>query len=147
MSLRLISPRLMPALSLAATSSWETKTDPFTLTGLHTSSPALYLALSPVRVRPNTPPYSLVLNTPLVSETFVQTSATRNLQRSSCVTILALSALQQIQLNKNDPKQSTWLRFHWVRDRVRQGQFTISYIKSADNIADYFTKNLDPITH
>jgi hypothetical protein len=39
------------------------------------------------------------------------------------------------------------MRFHWLRDRVRQGQFTISYIKSADNIADYFTKNLDPIKH
>ncbi len=38
------------------------------------------------------------------------------------------------------------MRSHWARDRVRQGQFTtISYIKSADNIADYFTKNLDPI--
>jgi hypothetical protein len=32
------------------------------------------------------------------------------------------------------------MRFHW--DRVRQGQFIISYIKSADNIADYFTKKL-----
>jgi hypothetical protein len=39
------------------------------------------------------------------------------------------------------------MRFHWVRDRVRQGQFIISYIKSADNIADYFTKNLDPLKH
>jgi hypothetical protein len=38
-------------------------------------------------------------------------------------------------------------RFNWAHDRVRQGQFTISYIKSADNIADYFTKNLDPIKH
>jgi hypothetical protein len=39
------------------------------------------------------------------------------------------------------------MRFHLVRDRVRQGQFIISYIKSADNIADYFTKNLDPLKH
>ena len=39
------------------------------------------------------------------------------------------------------------MRFHWVQDRVRQGQFIISYIKSADNIADYFTKNLDPLKH
>jgi hypothetical protein len=38
-------------------------------------------------------------------------------------------------------------RFHWVRDRIRQGQFIISYIKSADNIADYFTKKLDPLKH
>ena len=39
------------------------------------------------------------------------------------------------------------MRFHWVRDRVRQGQFIIAYIKSADNVADYFTKNLDPLKH
>jgi hypothetical protein len=39
------------------------------------------------------------------------------------------------------------MRFHWIRDRVRQGQFIVSYIKSADNVADYFTKNLDPIKH
>ncbi len=37
------------------------------------------------------------------------------------------------------------MRFHWVRDRVRQGQFTISYIKSAYNIADFFTKNLEKL--
>ncbi len=35
--------------------------------------------------------------------------------------------------------------FHWVRES--QGQFTISYIKSADNIADYFTKILDSVKH
>ena len=39
------------------------------------------------------------------------------------------------------------MRFHWVRDRVRQGQFSISYIKSEDNVADYFTKNLNPDMH
>ncbi len=39
------------------------------------------------------------------------------------------------------------MRFHCVRDRVRQGQFIISYIKSADNIADYFTKTLNPVKH
>ncbi len=32
-------------------------------------------------------------------------------------------------------------------DILRQGQFTISYIKSAENIVDYFTKNLDPVKH
>jgi hypothetical protein len=41
------------------------------------------------RIVENKPPYSLVLNTPLVSKTSLQTSATRNLQRSSCVTIPA----------------------------------------------------------
>ena len=34
------------------------------------------------------------------------------------------------------------MRFHWIRDRVRQQQFIITYISTHDNIADYFTKNL-----
>jgi hypothetical protein len=49
---------------------------------------------------------------------------------------------------KRKRSKAIGMRFHWVRDRVRQGQFTISsYIKSVDNIVDYFTKNLDPIKH
>ncbi len=39
------------------------------------------------------------------------------------------------------------MRFHWVRDRTRQGQFTIAYINTDDNLADYFTKNLDKFKH
>ncbi len=44
------------------------------------------------------------------------------------------------------------MRFHWslgprpCSPRLI-GQFTISYIKLTDNIADYFTKNLDPVKH
>ncbi len=34
------------------------------------------------------------------------------------------------------------MRFHWIRDRVRQSQFTIAYIPTSQNLADYFTKNL-----
>ena len=32
------------------------------------------------------------------------------------------------------------LRFHWIRDRVRQGQFNIIWRKGEENIADFFTK-------
>jgi hypothetical protein len=39
------------------------------------------------------------------------------------------------------------MRMHWIRDRVRQGQFTITYIPTDENLADYFTKNLDRETH
>jgi hypothetical protein len=39
------------------------------------------------------------------------------------------------------------MRFHWVRDRTRQGQFTIAYINTNENLADYFTKNLDAQRH
>ena len=34
------------------------------------------------------------------------------------------------------------MRFHWIRDRVRQAQFTITYIPTQQNLADYFIKNL-----
>ncbi len=34
------------------------------------------------------------------------------------------------------------MRFYWIRDRVRQAQFIITYIPTQQNLADYFTKNL-----
>ena len=39
------------------------------------------------------------------------------------------------------------LRFHWLRDRVRQAQFKVQWIKSSDNIADFFTKALPVHEH
>jgi len=48
---------------------------------------------------------------------------------------------------KQKRSKSIDMRFHWVRDRVRQGQFLISHIRTNLNIADYFTKNLDPVRH
>jgi hypothetical protein len=41
-------------------------------------------------------------------------------------------------------KQKLDMRFHWIRDRVRQAQFTITYIPTPtqQNLADYFIKNL-----
>ena len=32
------------------------------------------------------------------------------------------------------------MRYHWIRDRVRQGVFDVSWSAGPDNIADYFTK-------
>ena len=32
------------------------------------------------------------------------------------------------------------LRFHWIRDRVRQGQFIVMWKKGLYNVADFFTK-------
>jgi hypothetical protein len=37
------------------------------------------------------------------------------------------------------------MRFHWLRDRVRQGQFRVLFIPGAINIADFFTKALPVI--
>jgi hypothetical protein len=39
------------------------------------------------------------------------------------------------------------MRFHWVRDRVRQGQFTIQWRKGEHNLADFFTKPLPVKVH
>jgi hypothetical protein len=38
------------------------------------------------------------------------------------------------------------MRFYWIRDRVRQGQFRIHWRKGADNKGDYFTKH-HPVAH
>jgi hypothetical protein len=39
------------------------------------------------------------------------------------------------------------MRFHWIRDRIRQNQFGIIYIPTKENIADYMTKNLPKELH
>ena len=39
------------------------------------------------------------------------------------------------------------MRYHWVRDRVRQGHFDIFWVPGDSNIADYFTKALPVHEH
>ena len=39
------------------------------------------------------------------------------------------------------------MRFFWVRDRLKQGQFRIFREKGASNLADYFTKHHSPAHH
>ena len=39
------------------------------------------------------------------------------------------------------------MRFWWVRDRVRQGQFKIQWAPGISNHADYFTKHFPPSHH
>ena len=48
---------------------------------------------------------------------------------------------------KTAKSKSIDLRFHWLRDRVRQAQFTVKWVKSGDNIADFFTKALPVNQH
>ena len=38
------------------------------------------------------------------------------------------------------------MRYHWVRDRVRQGQFDVYWREGGHNLADYFTKD-HPASH
>jgi hypothetical protein len=39
------------------------------------------------------------------------------------------------------------MRYHWIRDRVVQGQFNIFWDAGSNNLADYFTKHHAPIHH
>ena len=39
------------------------------------------------------------------------------------------------------------MRFYWIRDRVRQGQFLIHWKPGTENYADYFTKHHPPSHH
>jgi hypothetical protein len=39
------------------------------------------------------------------------------------------------------------MRFYWIRDRVRQGQYRIHWQPGSTNLADYFTKHHSPAHH
>ena len=39
------------------------------------------------------------------------------------------------------------MRFHWIRDRIAQKQFIVTWRKGADNLADFFTKPLPVHVH
>jgi hypothetical protein len=39
------------------------------------------------------------------------------------------------------------MRFYWIKDRVKQGQFNVHWRKGVDNLADYFTKHHSPSHH
>ena len=39
------------------------------------------------------------------------------------------------------------MNYYWVRDRIEQGQFKLTWKKGADNLADYFTKHHSPAHH
>jgi hypothetical protein len=48
---------------------------------------------------------------------------------------------------KQKRSKSIDMRFHWLRDRVRQGQFTITYLAGTLNLADFFTKTMSCAHH
>ena len=39
------------------------------------------------------------------------------------------------------------MRFHWLRDRIRQGQFVMRYLEGKQILADFFTKTLSVKNH
>jgi hypothetical protein len=48
---------------------------------------------------------------------------------------------------KQKKSKSIDMRFHWLRDRIRQGQFTITHLAGTLNLADFFTKILPCAQH
>jgi hypothetical protein len=43
--------------------------------------------------------------------------------------------------------KAIYMRFFWIRDRIKQGQFIIHWRAGKDNLADYFTKHHSPSHH
>ena len=39
------------------------------------------------------------------------------------------------------------MRYHWIKDRVKQQQFQVLWLKGTDNLADFFTKPLPTASH
>jgi hypothetical protein len=39
------------------------------------------------------------------------------------------------------------MRFHWLRDSIRHGQFTLLYLAGKQNLADFFNKTLPVAIH
>lgn len=60
---------------------------------------------------------------------------------NACAVGLANGALKQKRSKAID------MRFYWVRDRVKDGQFVIYWRKGSENDADYFTKHHPPAHH
>jgi hypothetical protein len=43
--------------------------------------------------------------------------------------------------------KATDMRFYWIKDRAKQGQFFVHWRRGTDNLADYFTKRHSPAHH
>jgi hypothetical protein len=60
---------------------------------------------------------------------------------NTCAIDIATDSIKQKRSKAID------MRFHRVRDRVRNGEFFVSYINTNINLADFFNKNLEPTMH
>ena len=80
-----------------------------------------------------------------------------NCQRveSACMALIEMSHAQQTTPEVTDSatgyglvndnmrqrrSRAIYMRFYWVRDRVRQGQFLVYWMAGEHNLAEYFTK-------
>ena len=65
------------------------------------------------------------------------------------IVILANKCAVDLANDTLKPKRSKAMdmRFHWTKDRVRQGQFIVRWRPGMDNYADFFTKLHPPKHH
>ena len=45
---------------------------------------------------------------------------------------------------KQKRSRSIFMRYHWIRDRVSLGHYTVIYERGENNKADFLTKTLSP---
>ena len=50
-------------------------------------------------------------------------------------------------IGKQKRSKAIDMRFYWVKDRVKQGQFHIFWMPGDTNLADYWTKHHPPAHH
>jgi hypothetical protein len=60
---------------------------------------------------------------------------------NSCAARVANETVKQHRLKAID------MRFYWIRDHIKQGQFMIHWRKGTEHLADYFTKHHSPDHH
>ena len=65
----------------------------------------------------------------------------RSLCDNKCAESIALDTIKPKRTKSID------MRFHWIRDRIKQQQFVVAWRKGADNLADFFTKPLPVHAH
>jgi hypothetical protein len=96
--------------------------------------------------RPNTAASSRQHASPSTSAISSPTSDTLSRQPSFfCDNEVAIGlANRTVCLKKS---KSLDVRFHWLRDRIDQGQFRVLFVPGKKNLADFFTKALPVARH
>ena len=81
------------------------------------------------------------LRTILAALGYPQRTATPMLCDNKCAVGIATNSMKAKRSKAID------MRYHWIRDRISQGEFNVLWIQGADNIADFFTKALPVHRH
>ena len=55
---------------------------------------------------------------------------------NNCAVGIALDIIKPKRIKSVD------MRYHWIRDRIQQGQYIVTWRKGSDNLADFFMKPL-----